>query len=114
MKFSRDLSDPQVAQALRKLGYEITRPTGSHIRLTRTERARCQVGTAVEASSCSSDFTHGENERILSDNSRQSRPKIVFQSAAMFGASSTRIDRSHKPASKQEREIDAPPAKGSK
>ena len=34
MKLPRDLSGPDLAKALRKLGYQITRQTSSHIRLT--------------------------------------------------------------------------------
>lgn len=34
MKLPRDLSGPQLAQALQRHGYEITRQTGSHLRLT--------------------------------------------------------------------------------
>ena len=37
MKRPRDLSGAELAKALRRLGYAITRQTGSHIRLT-TER----------------------------------------------------------------------------
>ena len=38
MRLPRDLSGNDLAQALRKLGYQVTRQTGSHIRLTTTER----------------------------------------------------------------------------
>lgn len=34
MKLPRDLSGIELAKALRRLGYQITRQTGSHIRLT--------------------------------------------------------------------------------
>jgi predicted RNA binding protein YcfA (HicA-like mRNA interferase family) len=34
MKFPRDLSGDDLAKALAKYGYEITRQKGSHIRLT--------------------------------------------------------------------------------
>ena len=34
MRLPRDLSGPQLAQLLRRHGYEITRQTGSHLRLT--------------------------------------------------------------------------------
>ena len=34
MKLPRDLSGPYLAQLLRRHGYEITRQTGSHLRLT--------------------------------------------------------------------------------
>lgn len=38
MRLPRDLSGNDLAQALRKLGYQVTRQTGSHIRLTTPER----------------------------------------------------------------------------
>lgn len=34
MKLPRDLSGPQLAKLLQVLGYEVTRQTGSHMRLT--------------------------------------------------------------------------------
>ncbi|HEX4264421.1 MAG TPA: type II toxin-antitoxin system HicA family toxin [Verrucomicrobiae bacterium] len=34
MKLPRDLSGPELVKALRKLGYEVTRQKGSHIRVT--------------------------------------------------------------------------------
>ena len=37
MRLPRDLSGNDLAQALRKLGYSITRQTGSHLRLTTRE-----------------------------------------------------------------------------
>ena len=37
MRLPRDLSGDDLAQALRKLGYQVTRQTGSHIRLTTVE-----------------------------------------------------------------------------
>jgi predicted RNA binding protein YcfA (HicA-like mRNA interferase family) len=36
LKMPRDLSGPQLAHLLRRQGYEITRQTGSHLRLTST------------------------------------------------------------------------------
>lgn len=38
MKLPRDLSGRELAQALRIFGYEITRESGSHLRLTTTEQ----------------------------------------------------------------------------
>lgn len=38
MRLPRDLSGSDLAQALRKLGYSITRQAGSHVRLTTHER----------------------------------------------------------------------------
>ena len=37
MRLPRDLSGSDLAQSLRKLGYSITRQTGSHLRLTTHE-----------------------------------------------------------------------------
>jgi predicted RNA binding protein YcfA (HicA-like mRNA interferase family) len=34
MKLPRDVSGPDLVKALRKLGYEVTRQKGSHIRIT--------------------------------------------------------------------------------
>lgn len=36
MKLPRDLSGADLARKLRPLGYEVTRQSGSHLRLTRT------------------------------------------------------------------------------
>ena len=38
MRLARDLSGAALAKALETLGYQITRQTGSHIRLTTQER----------------------------------------------------------------------------
>ena len=38
MKTPRDISGPRLAQALRKLGYLVTRQTGSHLRVTTQQR----------------------------------------------------------------------------
>ena len=38
MKIPRDVAGTQVASLLRRYGYEVTRRTGSHIRLTSTIR----------------------------------------------------------------------------
>lgn len=38
MKVPRDLSGRELAQALERYGYEVTRQTGSHLRLTRVEK----------------------------------------------------------------------------
>lgn len=43
MKLPRNLGGRDLAKALRKLGYEITRQTGSHIRLTTQERGSHHV-----------------------------------------------------------------------
>jgi len=38
LKLPRDLSGPELASLLRRHGYEITRQTGSHLRLTSTAK----------------------------------------------------------------------------
>ncbi len=43
MKLPRDLSGPELAKLLRTVGYEITRQTGSHLRLTTRERGEHHV-----------------------------------------------------------------------
>jgi predicted RNA binding protein YcfA (HicA-like mRNA interferase family) len=43
MKLPRDLSGPDLAKVLRTLGYEVTRQTGSHIRLTTMQRGEHHV-----------------------------------------------------------------------
>jgi len=43
MKLPRDVSGERLAKALRLLGYEITRQTGSHFRLTTTQRGEHHV-----------------------------------------------------------------------
>ena len=43
MKLPRDISGPELARALKKLGYEITRQTGSHLRLTTSQRGQHHV-----------------------------------------------------------------------
>lgn len=43
MKLPRDLAGNDLAVALRVLGYHVTRQTGSHLRLTTTERGEHHV-----------------------------------------------------------------------
>jgi predicted RNA binding protein YcfA (HicA-like mRNA interferase family) len=43
MKLPRDLSGAELAKALRRVGYETIRQTGSHIRLVTTERGQHHV-----------------------------------------------------------------------
>jgi predicted RNA binding protein YcfA (HicA-like mRNA interferase family) len=43
MKLPRDLSGDDFARALRKLGYQITRQTGSHLRLTTQQNGEHHV-----------------------------------------------------------------------
>jgi predicted RNA binding protein YcfA (HicA-like mRNA interferase family) len=40
MSLPRDLSGEDLAKALKRLGYTVTRQTGSHMRLTTTERGQ--------------------------------------------------------------------------
>lgn len=42
-KLPRDLSGEDLCRALKALGYEVTRQTGSHIRLTTTEEGQHHV-----------------------------------------------------------------------
>jgi len=43
MKLPRDLSGPDLAPVLRTLRYEVTRQTGSHMRLTTAQRGEHHV-----------------------------------------------------------------------
>ena len=43
MRLPRDVSGQDLAQALRVLGYQITRQTGSHLRLTTIERGEHHI-----------------------------------------------------------------------
>ena len=43
MKLPRDLSGPELAKLLRKAGYEVTRQTGSHLRLTTQQQGEHHV-----------------------------------------------------------------------
>ena len=43
MKLPRDLSGAQLAHALGRLGYQVTRQTGAHLRLTTTHPAEHHV-----------------------------------------------------------------------
>jgi predicted RNA binding protein YcfA (HicA-like mRNA interferase family) len=43
MKIPRDLSGADLAKALRRLGYEITRQTGGHLRVTTNEQGQHHV-----------------------------------------------------------------------
>jgi len=40
MKLPRDISGPELARLLKKLGYQITRQTGSHLRLTTDDHSQ--------------------------------------------------------------------------
>jgi len=43
MKLPRDLSGPELARLLRAAGYEVTRQTGSHLRLTTEQQGEHHV-----------------------------------------------------------------------
>jgi predicted RNA binding protein YcfA (HicA-like mRNA interferase family) len=43
MRLPRDLSGKELAQALKVLGYEVTRQTGSHMRLTTREHGEHHI-----------------------------------------------------------------------
>ena len=43
MRLPRDLSGTDLAQALRALGYRVTRQTGSHLRLTTSEHGEHHI-----------------------------------------------------------------------
>jgi predicted RNA binding protein YcfA (HicA-like mRNA interferase family) len=43
MRLPRDLSGDDLAHALRKLGYQVTRQTGSHMRLTTPEHGEHHI-----------------------------------------------------------------------
>lgn len=43
MKLPRDISGAELAKSLNKLGYQVTRQTGSHLRLTTTKEGEHHV-----------------------------------------------------------------------
>jgi len=43
MKLPRDISGPELARVLKKLGYQITRQNGSHLRLTTNDHGQHHV-----------------------------------------------------------------------
>ena len=43
MKLPRDVSGAELARALQRVGYHVTRQTGSHMRLTTSERGEHHV-----------------------------------------------------------------------
>ena len=49
MRLPRDLSGSDLAQVLRKLGYSITRQTGSHLRLTTHEHGEHHLTIPLHA-----------------------------------------------------------------
>jgi len=50
LKLPRDVSGPDLARALRAYGYEVTRQTGSHMRLTTRERGEHHLSIPAHAS----------------------------------------------------------------
>ncbi len=52
MKLPRDLSGADLARALRRLGYRVTRQTGSHMRLTTQEHGEHHVTVPAHGSLC--------------------------------------------------------------
>ena len=62
MKLPRDLSGDELAQALKRLGYSITRQTGSHMRLTTQ-----QLGEHHITIPCHNPLRVGTLNAILSD-----------------------------------------------
>jgi predicted RNA binding protein YcfA (HicA-like mRNA interferase family) len=49
MRLPRDLSGSDLAQSLRKLGYSVTRQTGSHLRLTTFEHGEHHLTIPLHA-----------------------------------------------------------------
>ena len=43
MKLPRDITGNDLAKALHKLGYQVTRQTGSHVRLSTSEKGEHQI-----------------------------------------------------------------------
>ena len=50
MKLPRDLSGEELSRALRKRGYHVSRQTGSHVRLSTTERGEHHITIPNHAS----------------------------------------------------------------
>lgn len=63
MKLPRGISGPRLASLLRRYGYEVTRQTGSHMRLTSAVRGR-QHHVTVPAHK---ELTVGTMNAILTD-----------------------------------------------
>lgn len=56
MKLPRDLGGEELARILKKYNFQVTRQTGSHLRLTSTMKGehhitipRCRMGSALES-----------------------------------------------------------------
>ena len=75
MKLPRDLSGRDLAKASTKLGYEITRQTGSHMRLTTMEEGQhhltipkhdpLKIGTLAAVLSDIAEHFHVTREEII-------------------------------------------------
>ncbi len=50
MKLPRDVSGAELARALQRVGYHVTRQSGSHMRLTTSERGEHHVTIPAHAS----------------------------------------------------------------
>lgn len=62
MKLPRDLSGNELAQALKRLGYTVTRQTGSHMRLTSQQQGEHHLTIP-----CHSPLRVGTLNAILTD-----------------------------------------------
>ncbi len=75
MRLPRDLSGAALAQALRKFGYEVTRQTGSHMRLTTHQRGEHHITIPQHSS-----LQIGTLAGILSDVAQHfemTRPQLI-------------------------------------
>ncbi len=78
MRLPRDLSGTDLAKALRRYGYETTRQTGSHLRLTSTIKGRehhvtiplhgsLRVGTLSAILADIASYLERDREQLASD-----------------------------------------------
>ncbi|MBI4504158.1 MAG: type II toxin-antitoxin system HicA family toxin [Chloroflexi bacterium] len=65
MRLPRDVSGDDLARRLARLGYEMTRQTGSHLRLTRTAESAHHITIPRH-----SDLRVGTLDRVLKDVAR--------------------------------------------
>ncbi|HNV70767.1 MAG TPA: type II toxin-antitoxin system HicA family toxin [Candidatus Ozemobacteraceae bacterium] len=75
MKLPRDLSADELIKGLRRIGYEVTRQTGSHVRLTRAtspqhhitipQHSPLKIGTLNSIVAELSDFLKLSKEELL-------------------------------------------------
>ncbi|WP_298434826.1 type II toxin-antitoxin system HicA family toxin [Geobacter sp.] len=75
MKLPRDITGNDLAKALRKLGYQVTRQTGSHIRLSTAENGEHHITIPAHA-----PLKIGTLAAILSDietHHRLAREKLL-------------------------------------